>query len=134
MKIFNRIGIAAVIVLIVSAFLPWAYIDFGLLHNALLTGMDTGATTYGKPGILNIFFGVLFLATVLIPKLWAKRIGIFLGVVILAWNLRNYFLFHCEMGYCPDRRIGLYLSLLAGIAIMVCAVLPYVPEKEEKKY
>jgi hypothetical protein len=132
MKIFNRIGMAAVIVLIGSSFLPWAYIDYGLLHNALLTGMDTGATNYGKPGILNIFFGVLFFITILIPKVWAKRTGIFLAVVILAWSLRNFFLFRCEMGYCPEKRIGLYLCLIAAGVIMVCAVLPYLPEKEQE--
>lgn len=130
MKIFRYIGIFSVILLIGSAFLPWVYIDYGTLHEALLTGMDTGATNYGKPGILNLFFGVLFLGTIFIPKVWAKRTGIFFGVVILAWNLRNFFLFQCEMGYCPEKRIGLYLSLLAGIMVMVCAVLPYVPEQD----
>lgn len=125
------ISIAAVILLIGSGFLPWAYINFGTLHDALLTGMDTGATNYGKPALLSIMFAVLFFITIWIPKVWAKRTGLFLAVVILAWNLRNFFLFQCEMGYCPEKRIGLYLTLLAAIAIMVCAALPYVPEKDE---
>lgn len=118
----------AVVLLGISAFLPWAYIDHGLLHKAVLTGMDTGKTNYGKPAILNLIFAPLFLATVLIPRVWAKRTGIFLAVVLLAWNLRNYYLFPCEMGYCPERRIGLYLTLLSALAIMVASVLPYMPE------
>lgn len=130
MKIFRTVGIVAVAVLLVSAFLPWAYIDFGLLHKAVLTGMDTGKTNYGKPAILNLVFAPLFLITIFIPKVWAKRTGIFLGVLVLAWNLRNFYLFSCEMGYCPERRIGLYLTVLAAIAVMVSAVLPYVPEKD----
>jgi hypothetical protein len=132
MKISRTLGIAAVILIIISGFLPWVYIDYGKLHEALLTGMDTGATNYGKPAVLNIIFGVLFFCTILIPKLWAKRTGIFFGVVILAWNLRNFYLFQCEMGYCPEKRIGLYLTLLAALVIMVCAVLPYVPPKENE--
>lgn len=131
MKIFRTVGILAVVLLIASAYMPWAYINYGLLHNAVLTGMDTGKTNYGKPAVLNLIFGVLFLATVLIPRVWAKRLGIFFAIVVLAWNLRNYFLFPCEMGYCPERRIGLYLTLLAAVAIMVSALLPYVPERPE---
>lgn len=130
MKFVRSAGILAASVLIVSAYLPWAYIDYGLLHHALLTGMDTGKTNYGSPGMLNLFFGVLFLVTIFIPKVWAKRSGIFFGVVLLAWNLRNFYLFQCEMGYCPEKRIGLYLSLVAAIAVMVCSVFPYVPEKD----
>jgi len=129
MKIFRTIGILSVVLLVISAFLPWAYIDYGLLHKAVLTGMDTGKTNYGKPAILNLVFGCLFLMTIFIPKVWAKRTGIFFAVIVLAWNLRNFNLFPCEMGYCPERKIGLYLTLLSAIAIMVCSVLPYVPEK-----
>lgn len=131
MKIMRPISIAFVILLLVSGFLPWAYIDFGTLKDTLLTGMDTGATNYGKPAVMNFIFGVLFFITILIPKVWAKRTGLFFAVVILAWNLRNFFLFQCEMGYCPEKKIGLYLVLLSSIAIMVCATLPYVPEKRE---
>lgn len=131
MKIFRTIGILAVVLLVVSAYLPWAYIDYGLLHRAVLTGMDTGKTNYGKPAFLNLIFGALFLITVLIPRVWAKRIGIFFAIVVLAWNLRNYFLFACEMGYCPEKKIGLYLTVLAAILVMICALLPYVPHMPE---
>lgn len=131
MKIMRPISIVAVVLLVVSGFLPWVYIDFGTLHHATLTGMDTGATNYGKPALLSIIFAVLFFITIWISKVWVKRTGLFLGVLILAWNLRNFFLFQCEMGYCPEKRIGLYLALLSAIAIMICAALPYVPDKRE---
>ena len=130
MKTFRTIGIAAIILLFISAFLPWVYINFGKLHDAYLTGMNTGITNYGKPAILGLFFSFLFLITVFIPKVWAKRTGIFFAVIVLAWGIRNYFLFTCEMGYCPHRQIGLYLTLLASLAIMVSALTPYVPEEE----
>lgn len=132
MKIFRTIGIAAVILLFISAFLPWVYINFGKLHNAFLTGMNTGITNYGKPAILGLFFGILFLITIFIPKVWAKRTGILFAVIVLAWAIRNYLLFTCEMGYCPQRQIGLYLTVLASLAIMVSALMPYVPETEKE--
>lgn len=134
MKIFRTIGIAAVILLFISAYLPWVYINFGKLHNAFLTGMNTGITEYGKPAILGLFFSLLFLITIFIPKVWAKRTGILFAVIVLAWGIRNYFLFTCEMGYCPHRQIGLYLTVLASLAIMASALMPYVPEgKMEEK-
>lgn len=132
MKVFKYIGITAVILLIISAYLPWVYIDFGSLHEATLTGMDTGKTTYGKPALLGIIFAVLFFITVFIPKVWAKRTGIFFAVVVIAWNIKNFYLFHCEMGYCPEKKIGLYLTVLSSMAIMISALLPYVPEEKMK--
>lgn len=132
MKIMRTVSLVSVILLFAGGFLPWVYIDFGKLHDAVLTGMDTGATNYGKPALLGFIFGALFFVTIWIPKVWAKRAGLFFAVVVLAWNLRNFFLFQCEMGYCPEKRIGLYLSLLSAIAIMVSAALPYVPEKARK--
>lgn len=134
MKIFRTIGITAVILLFISAYLPWVYINFGKLHNAFLTGMNTGITEYGKPAILGLFFSLLFLITIFIPKVWAKRTGILFAVIVLAWGIRNYFLFTCEMGYCPHRQVGLYLTVLASLAIMASALMPYVPEgKMEEK-
>ncbi len=130
----HKIGIAAVILLFISAYLPWVYINFGKLHNAFLTGMNTGITEYGKPAILGLFFSLLFLITIFIPKVWAKRTGILFAVIVLAWGIRNYFLFTCEMGYCPHRQVGLYLTVLASLAIMASALMPYVPEgKMEEK-
>jgi hypothetical protein len=38
------------------------------------------------------------------------------------------------MGYCPHRQVGLYLTVLASLAIMASALMPYVPEgKIEEK-
>lgn len=131
MKIFRTVGIASVVLLFISAFLPWVYINFGLLHNAFLSGMNTGHTNYGKPAILGLFFATLFFITILIPKVWAKRLGIFFAVIVFSWAGRNYFLFRCEMGYCPHRQIGLYLTILASLGVLIASLLPYVPEEEQ---
>lgn len=128
MKIFRTLGIIACLVIVISAFLPWVRIE--LIHDTY-TGMYTGKDNYyGKPGYINIFFAILFLVFSLINRVWAKRTNIFFGALIAAWNLRNLIvLTHCEMGYCPQKMIGLYLTVLSAAVILVAALLPYVPEE-----
>lgn len=129
MKIFRTIGIIACIVIIISAFLPWVRIE--LVHDTY-TGMYTGKDNYyGKPGYINIFFAVLFFLFSFINKLWAKRTNIFIAALITAWNIRNLIvLTHCEMGYCPQKMVGLYLTVLAAALILVAGLLPYMPDRQ----
>ncbi len=133
MKAFRIVGILSVVLLFVSAFLPWVYINSGDLHNATLTGMDTGASLYGKPALLGLIFAVLYLITIFIHKVWIKISGVFFGVVVLAWTIRNYTLFQCVLNYCPEKKIGLYLTVLAALGIMVAALVPYMPDKYRKE-
>lgn len=131
MKIFRTVGVAAALLAIVSAYLPWVYIDAGTLHGTL-SGMNTRGSNFGEPGLLTITFAILFLLSAVIPRVWAKRAGLFFAVVIVAWNIRNLALFtRCEMGYCPVLRVGMYLTLVASAAIMLAAVLPYMPPREK---
>ncbi|WP_344978036.1 hypothetical protein [Compostibacter hankyongensis] len=130
-KLFHYLGMAAAVLMIVSAYLPWIYIA---PIQATYSGMDTGTSNFGAPGILNIGLGILFLIFSLIPRIWAKRTNLFIGAAMVAWNIRNYFIFaHCEMGYCPEKKIGLYLTLILGLLMLVAAMLPYVPPSRIKR-
>lgn len=125
MKSFHYAGLAAALLIIGAGFLPWLYIA---PIQQTYTGMDTGQSNFGKPAVLSIFFAVFFLAFTLIPRGWAKRVNLFVGAAVVAWNLRNYLILsHCELGYCPDKKIGLYLSLLLAIVMLVAACVPYLP-------
>ncbi len=129
MKIFRTLGAIACVIMIVSAFLPWIRIE--LIHDTY-TGMYTGKDNfYGKPGYINIFFSGLFFILIFVNRVWAKRLNIFFGALLAAWTIRNVLVFtHCEMGYCPQKLIGIYLVILAAIFILLAALLPYMPEKK----
>lgn len=125
MKLFRNIGFASVVLLAASSFLPWVYI--APIHETL-TGMSTPHTNYGSPALLSLILAALYLACLLIPRLWAKRSGIFLAAFLVAWNLRNYLIMtRCEMGYCPEKKIGIYLVELFSLLILASACVPYLP-------
>jgi hypothetical protein len=122
MRYLKWIGLLAVVVLIISCFLPWLYIA---ILNVSITGMDTTGTNYGKPGYLHIIFSILFIAFTLIQRLWAKRSNILVVALNIAWAVRNYFILStCQAGECPDRKIGIYLMLIASMIMLVSALFP----------
>jgi hypothetical protein len=132
MKGFARysqpIGVLAVVLLVVSCYLPWIYI--GPLQ-ASITGMHAPGTSFGKPGLLNIILGVLAAVFFLIPRIWAKRINIFVAALGMAWAARNFLLLpKCENGFCPEKQAGLFLLLISAIIIIICALLPDVQVKQ----
>ena len=115
-------GLLAAVVLIISCFLPWLYIN---AINVTITGMETTGTSYGKPGFLHIIFSVFFIAFTLIPRLWAKRSNILVVALNIAWAMRNFFILStCQAGECPDRKTGIYLMLISSAIMLVSALFP----------
>lgn len=117
----NIFGLISVAIVIISAFLPWLTIES---KHLAFTGMNTAGSSFGEPGKLNIivavFSGILFL----VPGKWSARVNLFVSAFLAAWAFRNFVLFsRCEMGVCPEREIGLYLSVIAAIAAFVCVIL-----------
>ena len=89
-----------------------------------ISGVDAGGTAFGKPGYLNLLLSALYIVLTLVPKLWAKRVNIFIGTINLAWTFRNYLLLsRCEAGECPEKQTAIYIFLVAGIAMFLGALL-----------
>lgn len=112
MRIF--IPVLAVALLVVCCFLPWITVES---KNIVLTGMETAGTRYGKPAIFHFLWGGLYLAFMVIPKMWGRRVAMVFAALNIAWALRNFLLLPtCSGGICPQRQLGLYgiffLSLL----------------------
>jgi hypothetical protein len=106
-------GLAAAVIVIISAFLPWLTVES---KHLVFTGLHTEGSNFGQPGRLNIILavaaGLLFAAR----KLWAQRVNLFITGFMMAWTFRNFILFaRCEMGECPHKEIGLYLSLIGAV-------------------
>jgi hypothetical protein len=127
-KILSWVGIAACITLIISCFLPWAYYaDSNIANEAerTFTGFFSYQYKYGKPGKFLIFFAVVILVFMLLPKVWAKRTNLFLSAFALAYAFKSYVLFtSCYNAYCPEKRIGIFIMLFSTVLMLAACVFP----------
>ena len=125
------IGLVAVILLVVSCFLPWVII---ISKNIVVSGVDSTGTNFGKPGYTHFVLSFFFIIFHFIPKLWAKRVNLLIVALNIAWAIRNFFIISmCREGECPEKQIGLWLVMLASALMLVAALFPDVRLKEEGK-
>ena len=131
MRHMKWIGLLAVVLLIVSCFLPWVIISS---KNIVVSGVDSTGTNFGKPGYAHFVLGFFFIIFHFIPKLWAKRVNILVVALNIAWAVKNYFIISmCRTGECPEKQIGLWLVLVASVLMLIAALLPDIKLKEERK-
>ena len=121
-KIIQWAGILACLTLIVSCFVPWTFhADVG--KN--FTGFFSEKNQYGRPGKFLIIFSVVSLALIVVPKIWAKRINLFLTAFTAAYAIKTYILYtSCYNAYCPEKKAGIYIMLFSTVIILVAAVFP----------
>ena len=131
MRYMKWIGLLAVILLVVSCFLPWVII---ISKNIVVSGIDSTGTNFGKPGYTHFVLSFFFIVFHFIPKLWAKRVNLLIVALNIAWAIRNFFIISmCREGECPEKQIGLWLVMLASVLMLVAALFPDVQLKDEKK-
>jgi uncharacterized membrane protein len=122
MKYSNYIGIAAAVALIAFCFVPWVYISS---IQTTVTGLDTGHTNFGKPGVVHIFFCVFSIILFLTPKVWAKRTNLLVASFNFVWAIRNFLVITlCQMGECPEKKTGIYAVFILSFILMLMAFLP----------
>ena len=131
MRYMKWIGLVAVILLVVSCFMPWVIISS---KNIVVSGIDSTGTDFGKPGYTHFVLSFFFIIFHFIPKLWAKRVNLLIVALNIAWAIRNFFIISmCREGECPEKQIGLWLVMLASVLMLVAALFPDVQLKDEKK-
>ena len=131
MRYMKWVGLFAVILLIVSCFLPWVIIPS---KNIVVSGVESTGTNFGKPGYTHFVLSFFFIIFHFIPRLWAKRSNLLVVALNIAWAIRNYFIISmCREGDCPEKQIGLWLVLLASILMLIAALFPDIKLKEENK-
>jgi hypothetical protein len=123
-------GVAAAIIVCISCFQPWIFIES---KDLTITGMNTTGTNYGKPGVLFLILSSFFLVFSLIPYIWSKRANMIVSVLNLAWGIRNYFLIStCSGGECPERKLALYLVFACSFIMLVASLFPDIQLKDKK--
>jgi len=129
MKNSQWIGIAASILLVAACFLPWAW--YPDLQESF-TGFFSEKNTYGRPGKILLFFGIVATILFLAPRVWAKRANVLVCAITIAFCIKNYIVYTgCYRGICPEKKIGIFLTLFAAALMTLCAVLPDTKLKEK---
>lgn len=122
-------GLAAVLLLLVACFFPWVTIDS---RDIIVSGINAKGTTFGKPGYSHLLLGTIFLIFHLLPFVWAKRANLIVASLNVAWAIRNYFVITtCRGGECPDKKLALYLVLIASVLMLIASLFPSVRMPEE---
>jgi hypothetical protein len=129
MKKFGKyVGAAAVLLLVVSCFLPWYRLEW---KDVTVSGMD--AAHFGKPAYWHFVFAFFFLLFHFIPRVWAKQWNVFMAAINCAWTARNFFAMAiCSGGECPERQAGIWLLVLASLLMLAASLFPNVPLPQEK--
>ena len=131
MKYSQWIGIAAALLLVAACYMPWAYFpDLG----KEFTGFFSEQNRYGRPGRVLTFSSLAMMLLFLIPKVWAKRTNMVVAAITIAFAIRSYILFTaCYRGICPEKRIGVFLVLLAAAATLAATLLPDLAVRQEQR-
>jgi hypothetical protein len=123
MATYSRwIALSAFILLATACFLPWT---FHADIQKTFTGFYTENNIYGKPAKFLLILGGLTALFAFIPKLWLKRTALFMSGLNVAYGIKTFLMFGaCYQGYCPEKKIGLFLMLICTILLMIAAMFP----------
>ena len=127
MRWMKWIGLLSAVLLIVSCFTPWVFIES---KNITISGVDTTGTSFGKPGYFHFIMAGIYIIFTLIPRVWSQRSNLLICAFNLAWAIRNFIIISaCRMGECPAKERGLYLSLLASALMLLSSFFPDIKLK-----
>ena len=122
MRWMKWIGLLSALLLIISCFMPWVFIES---KNITISGVDATGTNFGKPGYFHFVMAALFLVCTFVQKVGFKRLNLLITALNLAWAIRNFVVLAlCSGGECPVRQSGIWLSLLASVLMLISAMFP----------
>lgn len=129
MRLKYLLSLLAIILLVVSCFLPWLSFE---KQSLVFSGLDemkmilnsTKEINWGRPGYFNLFWAALFLFFLFIGKSWTMWVMLMAAAFNMAWTIRNFVLLPaCGGSDCPEREEGLYLLLVASFIMFFAAFL-----------
>lgn len=122
MKYSQLAGVIAAVLLMFSGLMNWAW--FPDLKE-YFTGFYTYNNNYGKPGRVFIVLGAVAIIFYLVPRIWAKRVNMFVCVLILAYAIKTFILYSgCYRGICPEKQAGLWIMLFLSAFMFAASLLP----------
>jgi hypothetical protein len=136
-RILYYLGLAACLLLVASCFMPWAFYNDPFITDVsqrTFTGFYSYENYYGKPGKFLCIIAGLSLLLKLLPKVWAKRVDLFLCGFGVAYALTTFLRYLRQYGAAisPEAQIGIYLMFGAALLMLAAAIFPdlKIVEKE----
>lgn len=127
MKYSNYLGVVIALLLILICFVPWVHIES---INTTVTGVHSGKTNFGKPGLITIIMSVLAVILFMLPTTWAKRTNVFICTFNFAWSVRNFLVItQCELGECPEKKWGIYVLVVLSLLLLILSFIPKIEIK-----
>ena len=132
-RISHIIGIFACLAIVASCFLPWCHYNninetFTGFH---VTRFSTG-NYYGKAGRVISVFSAVIMILIMIPKVWAKRINLFLAASLFAYCIRTYIIFTSALFEGEvEKKTGIYLVLFFSAIILIASAFPKLELKKD---
>jgi len=131
LKILQKAGIIACIILLLSCFMPWAF--YADIHETF-TGFYSFQNQYGKPGKFLSLMALIAFALMMLPKIWAKRANLFVCALAVGYAIKTYILFNsCYNAYCPEKKAGIFIMLLSTIIMLVSSAFPDLKINKQKE-
>jgi len=131
LKILQKAGIIACIILLLSCFMPWAF--YADIHETF-TGFYSFQNQYGKPGKFLSVMALFAFALMMLPKIWAKRTNLFVCALAVGYAIKTYILFtSCYNAYCPEKKAGIFIMLLSTIIMLISSAFPDLKIKKQKE-
>lgn len=113
------------------SFLPWVHIPTLDLTLDGFHGTINEKLSFGKQGLVHGFFLFCMIILFATRRVWAKRVNMFVGMLNLAWAIKNFLLFSTCRPECPERQPALYLLIVFAIVIFLMTLLPRLPVKQK---
>jgi hypothetical protein len=114
--------------MVVACFLPWVHINS--IHETM-NGFNprpfaTG-NNYGKAGKFIVAITSIIFIGMVLPKIWAKRLNLFLSALLLAFVLRTYVIFTGSLFENEViKKPGIYLIVISALLILFSSVFSKV--------
>lgn len=131
-KIAYNVGLIAAVAIIVCCFIPWVHYNS---INETFTGFHVtefaGGTYYGKAGIVITVLSSIILLFMILPRLWAKRVNLFLAALLFAYCIRTYILFTGALFDGEvEKQAGIYLIIILSFLILLGTTFPRLRNKK----
>lgn len=132
-KVMYYLGIVASVAIIICCFIPWVHYNS---INTTFTGYNvvkfaTG-NYYGRAGIIITVLAAVIFILMLTPRLWAKRLNLFVSAVLFAYCIRTYIIFTSALFENEvEKKAGIYLIMILSVIILVASAFPKMGKDEK---